>query len=69
MLKELNPCIRGHKPRDCRKILERYQRIRWPEEFESTVIQMVQSVEKYQYEKALNLIGLLLDNLEKDGNI
>jgi len=69
MLKELNPCIREHKPRDCRKILERYQRIRWPEEFESTVIQMIQSVEKYQYEKALNLIGLLLGNLEKDGNI
>jgi two-component system, sensor histidine kinase and response regulator len=69
MLRMIEPPIMTHMPVKCRIILQQYADVLWPDTVRRTVMQMIRSAEKYQYEKAFDLVQQLKKTLREESKI
>jgi two-component system, sensor histidine kinase and response regulator len=66
MLGTVEPAINTHMPVKCRAVLQQYADVLWPDTVRRTVMQMIRYVEKYQYEKAYDLVQQLKKTLQEE---
>jgi two-component system, sensor histidine kinase and response regulator len=69
MLGTIEPAIKTHMPVKCRNVLQQYADVLWPDSVRLTVMQMIRSAEKYQYEKAFELAQQLKKTLQEESKI
>jgi HPt (histidine-containing phosphotransfer) domain-containing protein len=65
MLIDLKPCVKKSRPKDCQKILEQYENVKWPDKFQAEATLMILDIKKYRYKEALDLLELLLSKLKE----